>query len=140
MAKTTFGPGVIVTSKWLNGAKSIKFDGQDVDWHYPQLNIEDIQRGGAQGLNAAYVTIDTDQTFIGVPVTGAKSFLAKIEFGDKLLGVGVSAPKSWHTIAKFDSGSTFSQRMGNLEDEDIITKKVLTEQIDNFPIVDEGFF
>lgn len=140
MAKTTFGPGVIVTSKWLNGAKEIKFDGQDKDWHYPQLNINDIQRGGADGLNAAYVTIDTDQTFLSVPVTGAKSFLGRVEFGDKALSVGVAAPKSWNTVAKFNSGNTFDQRFGNLEDEDIIVKKVLQDQLDNFPIVDEGYF
>ena len=140
MTKTTFGPGVIVTSKWLNGAKEIKFDGQDKDWHYSPLNIEDLQRGGALGLNAAYVTIDTDQTFIGTPVTGAKSFLGRVEFGDKNLAVGVSAPRSWNTVAKFSSGNTFPQRLGNLSDEDIITKKVLVDQIDNFPNVDEGFF
>ena len=82
MAKTTFGPGVIVTSKFLNGAQNIYFDGQNLDWHYPPINSGDIQRGGTTGIDNVYVTVSTEQTFSGVPITGNKSFMGRVAFGD----------------------------------------------------------
>ena len=57
--KTNFGPGVIVTSKWLNGARELHFDGKDLDWHYAPINRRDIQRGGPDGIDNVYVTTNT---------------------------------------------------------------------------------
>ena len=67
MAKTNFGPGVIVTSKFLNGAQQIYFDGLQEDWHYPPISIDDIQQGGSLGLDGRYVTIATDQSMETLP-------------------------------------------------------------------------
>ena len=61
--KTTFGPGVIVTSKWLNGAQKLYFDGTDSDWHFDPINSQDIQRGGTYGFDTQYVTTSTDQEY-----------------------------------------------------------------------------
>ena len=73
--KTTFGPGVIVTSKWLNGAKKLHFDGLDQDWHYDPINRSDIQRGGEDGLDNVYVTMTTDQEYRATGgITGRKKF------------------------------------------------------------------
>ena len=141
--KTTFGPGVIVTSKWLNGAREIYFDGQDADWHYPPINLGDIQRGGSEGLDGIYVTTNTDQTFGVTPITGRKSFMGLVAFGDSTNSNPDNAPKSWLTLAKFNQGGTeqnFTLKFSNLQDEDIITKGILDQQIQNFPIIDEGAF
>lgn len=141
--KTTFGPGVIVTSKFLNGAQEIFFDGLDLDWHYPPINIDDIQRGGDTGLDSLYVTLGTDQVFGGTPVTGSKSFMGLVSFGDSVSALAANAPKSWSTGKKFNQGGpnqTFSSKYAHLDEEDIITKEVLTERVDNFPIIDEGLF
>lgn len=141
--KTTFGPGVIVTSKWLNGAREIYFDGADLDWHFNPINIRDIQRGGTTGLDTAYVTVGTDQTYAGVPVTGNKAFMGYVAFGDASNANPVNAPASFSTQNKFNQGGvdqTFSAKFANLEPQDLITKTVLDEQINNFPIIDEGAF
>ena len=143
MAKTIFGPGVVVTSKWLNGAREIHFDGQDLDWHFSPINVKDIQRGGPDGLDSVYVTLDTDQTYLSRPVLGNKSFMGLIAFGDERFSYPENAPKGWSTNAKFSIGGSdqaFGVRFSNLDPEDLITKKVLVDQIDNFPIIDEGFF
>ncbi len=143
MAKTTFGPGVIVTSKWLNGAQNIYFDGQNLDWHYPPINSGDIQRGGRTGIDNVYVTIATEQTFSGVPITGNKSFMGYVAFGDSTSSSPLAAPASFSTNAKFNIGGptqTFSVKYANLQDADILTKEVLTQQIANFPIIDQGTF
>ena len=143
MAKTNFGPGVIVTSKWLNGAREIHFDGKDLDWHYPPINLGDVQRGDVDGLDSAYVTLATDQVYGGAPITGQKSFMARVQFGDEVSANPAAAPASWSTVAKFNTGGAgqnFSIKYANLADEDVLTKTILTEQIDNFPIIDEGFF
>ncbi len=143
MAKTTFGPGVIVTSKFLNGAQNIYFDGQQLDWHYPPINAGDIQRGGATGIDNVYVTVATEQTFAGVPITGNKSFMGQIAFGDADSSSPAAAPSSYSTLAKFNTGGadqTFSVKYANLEAADIITKDVLTQQIASFPIIDQGTF
>jgi hypothetical protein len=141
--KTNFGPGVIVTSKWLNGARELHFDGKDLDWHYAPINRRDIQRGGSDGIDNVYVTVSTDQVFGGVPVTGTKSFMGLVAFGDKSASNGLAAPKSWATNAKFNAGGSqqnFTIRYAQLKDEDIITKQVLSQTVENFPAVDEGFF
>jgi len=141
--KTNFGPGVIVTSKWLNGAREIYFDGQDLDWHYPPISQGDIQRGGTNGLDDVYVTLDTNQTYVGTPITGEKSFMGHVEFGNEQNANPFNAPTSWTTLAKFNQGGvdqTFSAKFANLNEEDILTKEVLDQQIINFPIIDEGAF
>ena len=141
--KTRFGPGVIVTSKFLNGAQQIFFDGVDEDWHFPPIDINDIQRGGELGIDGLYVTIATEQVFGGVPITGSKSFMNLVSFGDEVSTVADYAPKSWNTNAKFNSAgatSTFASKYAKLEDEDIITKEILSERVDNFPVIDEGSF
>ena len=134
---------MIVTSKWLNGAREIYFDGQDADWHYPPINLGDIQRGGSEGLDGIYVTTNTDQTFGVTPITGRKSFMGLVAFGDSTNSNPDNAPKSWLTLAKFNQGGAeqnFTLKFSNLQDEDIITKGILDQQIQNFPIIDEGAF
>lgn len=142
--KTTFGPGVIVTSKWLNGSKKIHFDGLDLDWHFQPISAQDIQRGGADGLDTTYVTVATDQQYGDTTgITGHKSFMGRVEFGNRLNFSGVLAPKSFNTNAKFNiggSGQTFNKKFSNLDDEDIVTKHVLAERIENFPAIDQGYF
>tara|TARA_R110001592_G_scaffold43110_1_gene140034 strand:+ start:307 stop:735 length:429 start_codon:yes stop_codon:yes gene_type:complete len=141
--KTTFGPGVIVTSKWLNSAKEIYFDGQDLDFHYSPINLGDIQRGGTNGLDTIYVTTSTDQLYGSTPITGQKSFMGRVQFGDEISANPVAAPSSWSTNAKFNVGGSnqnFSVKFANLKDEDLVTKAVIADQINNFPIIDEGAF
>ena len=141
--KTTFGPGVIVTSKWLNGAREIYFDGQDADWHYSPISLGDIQRGGSEGLDSIYVTTTSDQTFGGTPITGRKSFMGFVAFGDASNSNPDNAPVSWTTLAKFNQGGSeqnFTLKFANLAGQDIITKEILDQQIINFPIIDEGAF
>ena len=143
MAKTLFGPGVIVTSKWLNGARQIYFDGLDIDWHYPPINLSDINTDGNEGLDGRYVTLNTDQVVGDDPCTGNKSFIGQIYFGGPGLGSNVLAPKSFSSLNKFNrdgTGVPFATKIANLDDEDIITKAMLTEQVADFPIIDEGFF
>jgi hypothetical protein len=141
--KTVYGPGVVVTSQWLNGARELKFDGADVDWHFAPLNANDIQRGGVSGLDSVYMTLQTDQSFGSVPVTGRKSFMGLVQFGDQTNTNGQSAPLLWNTNAKFNQGGPqqgFLIKYAQLEGADAITKEVLNERINNFPTVDEGFF
>lgn len=142
--KTVFGPGVIVTSKWLNGAKELHFDGVDADWHYAPISGKDIQRGGTDGLDSLYVTVNTDQEFGSSPgISGRKSFMSQIQFGDKFSASGFVSPLSWNTNARFNTGGSdqnFSLKYANLEDADLVTKHILTERIDNFPIIDQGYF
>jgi hypothetical protein len=143
MAKTNFGPGVIVTSQYLNGAREIFFDGADLDWHYAPINRLDIQRGGQDGLDNTYVTLNTEQTSETYPITGNKSFMGMVEFGSSLNTTAYAAPKSWSTNAKFNSGGVsqnFALKYSNLKDEDLVTKYVLQNRIENFPAIDEGRF
>ncbi len=143
MAKTTFGPGVIVTSKFLNGAQNIYFDGQNLDWHYPPINSGDIQRGGTAGIDNVYVTVATEQTFSGVPITGNKSFMGRVAFGDAVSSSPLAAPTSYSTNSKFNQGGstqTFTVKYANLAGSDLLTKEVLTQQVANFPIIDQGTF
>lgn len=143
MAKTLFGPGVIVTSQWLNGAREIKFDGADQDWHFAPLNANDIQRGGESGLDGVYVTLETDQSYGARPVTGSKSFMGPVQFGDQTNTNPFNAPLSWNTNAKYNQGGSsqnFLVKYAQLDDADVVTKQVLTERISNFPVIDEGSF
>lgn len=148
MAKTTFGPGVIVTSKWLNGAQQIHFDGLDLDWHYPPLTIHDVQLGGENGFDGRYVTLGTDQVYGGDPIIGSKSAMGLWEFGDALYAEAWAAPKSWATNVKFDGTSElrpFNDKWASLRQEDIITKKqvdqlVFADNGGNFPNIDEGYY
>ena len=144
MAKTTFGPGVIVTSKWLNGAQQLYFDGLDQDWHFPPINAKDLQRGGVDGIDTTYVTVATDQEYGNTTgITGNKSFMNRVEFGSKMKSSSLFAPKSFNTNAKFNLGGssqTFNEKFSNLEDEDIVTKEILSEQMTNLPPFDEGRF
>ena len=142
MAKTTYGPGVIVTSKWLNGAQQIYFDGLDLDWHYAPLTLNDIQRGGTLGFDSGYVTTDSDQVCGQTPITGDKSFLGRVEFGCAAQNSAL-APLSYNTNVKFNKGGdtqTFSVKYANLINADLITKEVLNEQLANFPVIDQGTF
>ena len=148
MAKTQFGPGVIVTSKWLNGAQQIFFDGLNEDWHYPPISTDDIQQGGTLGLDGRYVTIATDQSYGNNPVTGNKSFMGLVSFGDSAYSVAATAPKSFTTNKKFNLGGSllpFADRFANLNTEDILTKQVLDALVfensgSGFPNIDEGLF
>jgi hypothetical protein len=141
--KTVYGPGVVVTSQWLNGARELKFDGADLDWHFAPISANDIQRGGVNGIDSVYMTLQTDQSFGSVPVTGRKSFMGLVQFGDQTNTNGRSAPLLWNTNAKFNQGGpqqSFLIKYAQLEGADAITKEVLNERINNFPTVDEGFF
>lgn len=143
--KTTFGPGVIVTSKWLNGAQKLHFDGLDLDFHYDPINTKDVQRGGRDGFDTAYVTTTTDQEYGNTPgIGGNKSFMGRIEFGNKNTFPSPQfAPRSYNTNAKFNLGGVgqnFNKKFANLDEEDLITKHVLAERIDNLPAVDQGYF
>lgn len=143
MSKTLFGPGVIVTSQWLNGAREIKFDGADQDWHYAPINKNDVQRGGVDGLDRVYVTLDTDQDYGVAPITGRKTFMGQVQFGDQTNANPNYSPLFWTTNAKYNQGGfnqNFLLKYSQLDDSDVITKQVLTERISNFPAVDEGFF
>ena len=143
MSKTLYGPGVVVTSQWLNGAREISFDGADTDWHYAPVNRNDIQRGGNSGLDTVYVTLETDQSYGSAPVAGRKSFMGLVQFGDQTNTNGPSAPLFWNTNAKFNQGGTqqsFLIKYAQLDVADAVTKQVLNERINNFPVVDEGFF
>ena len=87
--KTTFSSGVIVTSKWLNGAKEIVFDGQDLDWHYNPLGLNSMVTVGPNGLDNRYITLGTNQPSVsslgelitGIPISGAKVVTGTWWFG-----------------------------------------------------------
>ena len=144
MAKTTFSSGVIVTSQWLNGAQQIYFDGQDLDWHYPPLGLNSLVRTGPNGLDAAYVTLTTNQPELdatglfvsGAPISGDKVVSGVWNFGYDPLVVGnptnvrANAPKSYTTNDKFNYANGVpvpspAQKFAALVDADLITKEVL---------------
>lgn len=113
MAKTLFGPGVIVTSQWLNGARELKFDGADKDWHFAPINRNDIQRGGVNGLDRVYVTLDTDQSYGVAPITGRKSFMGEVQFGDQTNANPSYSPLFWTTNAKYNQGGRIRTSSSN---------------------------
>jgi hypothetical protein len=144
MAKTTFSSGVIVTSQWLNGAQQIYFDGQDLDWHYPPLGLNSLVRTGPNGLDSAYITLNTSQPEMsaggfyvsGTPITGDKIVSGVWNFGfDSSIpgnptNIRENAPKSYTTNDKYNYAGgvptpTVPQKFNALADADIITKEVL---------------
>jgi len=156
MAKTTFSSGVTVTSAWLNGAKQIYFDGQDLDWHYDPLGLSSLVITGPNGLDSRYITLGTDQPTLdlegkyaaGAPISGSKVVTGTWNFGyDQTVtnppnppNTGAYAPKSYTTNTKYNSGgSTIGEKYAELEDEDLITKKILNDQfLDR--LVDNGYY
>ena len=148
MAKTTFSSGVIVTSQWLNGAQQIYFDGQDLDWHYPPLGLNSLVRTGPNGLDAAYVTLTTDQPELdntgllisGAPISGGKVVTGLWNFGYDPLVAGNptnirdNAPKSYTTNDKFQYANNIptpdaQQKFDSLDSADIVTKEVLDQWV-----------
>lgn len=136
MAKTTFGSGVVITSKFLNGAKEIRFDGADQDWHYQPLNVNDIQKSGDLGLDSRYLTRTTEQI-----ISGKKTTLAPFHFGveDECINCAAVAPKSFSTNHKWFGGTEVGA-ISRLENEDIITKMVLEGRLINFGFKDLADF
>ena len=147
--KTTFSSGVIVTSQFLNGAQQIYFDGQDLDWHYAPLGLNSLVRSGPNGLDSAYVTLDTDQPSLdpaglytsGTPISGSKVVSGIWNFGYDPLVVGnppnviANSPKSYTTNDKYENANgiptpTIPQKFSALTNADLVTKLVLLEQIE----------
>lgn len=143
MSKTVFGPGVIVTSEWLNGSQQLYFDGQvDLDWHYQPLTVLDVQRTNPSktGFNDNYVTTGTAQTTASnQPIIGEKEFRNHVVLG---IGTGtdaanyVAAPKSPYSattgfysqlLADTDRNSLLVNwgllefRLGNLNISDLLS-------------------
>lgn len=155
MAKTTFSSGVTVTSAWLNGAKQIRFDGQDLDWHYDPLGLSSLITSGPNGLDTRYITLGTNQPNLqggllvnGSPISGDKVVTGAWNFGYDQEGsnstnpdnVAANAPKSYTTNTKYSAGgNSVAQRYAALEDEDLVTKLVVSEQLDDFEI-DNGYY
>lgn len=138
MAKTLFGPGVIVTSKWLNGARKLFFDGLDEDWHFNPINSEDILRVGEGGLDEVYVTRQTHQE-----IESSKTFQGPVKFGTPNYSNSQNAPTSASTNKLFESERTqrsFAARFAKLKDDHLITKKILTESLTNLLSLDGGVF
>lgn len=144
MAKTTFSSGVIVTSQWLNGAQQIYFDGQNLDWHYAPLGLNSLVRTGPNGLDSAYVTLDTNQPELsatglyvsGAGINGTKVVEGIWNFGYDPLVVGnpantvQNAPRSYTTNDKYSYAGgvltpTVPQKFNSLNSADIVTKEVL---------------
>lgn len=124
--KTTFGSGVIITSKYLNGAKRLWFDGKDEDWHYDPLNLDSIQKSGDLGFDNRYVTRSTEQD-----ITGKKNFLAPVHFGvtgDDCVDCATIAPLSFSTNQKWLGGTNIGS-ITRLQDADVITKRILEGRI-----------
>lgn len=159
MAKTTFSSGVIVTSAWLNGARNIVFDGQDVDWHYNPLGLDSLVTKGPNGLDTRYVTLGTDQPSLstsgiyltGQPISGNKVATGQWTFGfdpvenPQQIQNYNNAPKSYLTNLKYDNANGIpnpsqAQKFAALEDSDIITKKVLYDIIMSIPVIDGGTY
>jgi hypothetical protein len=158
--KTTFSSGVIVTSQWLNGAKQISFDGQDLDWHYPPLGLNSFITAGPNGLDSRYVTLATSQPNLdgdvfqsGFTISGTKVVSGVWNFGFSSAtgnpeNIRDYAPKSYTTNDKYNyaagiSPSTIPQKFDALQNEDLITKLVLKDQIDYLLesfVIDNGWY
>ena len=150
MAKTTFSSGVIVTSQWLNGAKQIYFDGQDLDWHYPRLGLDSLQFGGPNGLDSRYVTLAGEQSgeFNTPTISGNKTVTGQWNFGLNPASGAVNlpsiAPLSYLTNAKFNYAGgainpSFDQKFTSLANADLITKEILVGRLANL-YIDNGFY
>ena len=146
--KTTFSSGVIVTSQWLNGAQNIYFDGQDLDWHYSPLGLNSLITTGPNGLDSRYITLGTSQPNLngsglytsGTPISGTKVVTGVWNFGydssivENPLNTLSSAPKSFTTNGKYNYANgtvspSIPQKYGALQNEDLVTKLVLTDQL-----------
>ena len=160
--KTTFSSGVIVTSQWLNGAKQIYFDGQDLDWHYSPLGLNSLITAGPNGLDSRYITLTTPQPNLeagkltsGISISGTKVVTGVWNFGydpNPLLSnpanVLENAPKSFTTNDKYNNppvyvSPTVPQKFAGLASEDLITKLVLKDQIDYLLqslVIDNGVY
>jgi hypothetical protein len=159
--KTVFSSGVIVTSAFLNGSQQIYFDGADIDWHYNPLGLNSLITSGVNGLDSRYITLGTNQPTLssgvyvtGTPISGEKVVTGLWNFGyDQTVAgnpsnVFVNAPQSFTTVGKYDNANgitspTTAQKYGALDDEDLITKIILTEQIENAADsleVDNGYY
>lgn len=150
MAKTTFSSGVIVTSQWLNGAKQIYFDGQDLDWHYPRLGLDSLQFGGPNGLDSRYVTLAGEQSgeFNTPTISGNKTVTGAWNFGynptSTIPNIPLNAPLSFTTNTKFNFAGgainpSFDQKFSSLANADLITKEILVSRLANLSI-DNGFY
>jgi len=160
MAKTFFSPGVIVTSKWLNGSRQIYFDGQDLDWHYDPLGLKSLVTTGPDGLDNRYITLSTSQptlsgsgSFItGQPISGGKVVSGYWNFGFDPIENPLepqnfeNSPRSYLTNLKYDDANgvtipppTIADKFAALQDSDLITKKVLSDQFQNL-VVDNGTY
>jgi len=148
--KTTFSSGVIVTSSWLNGSQQIFFDGQDLDWHYAPLGLNSLVQTGPNGLDSAYVTLVTNQPELssngaltsGYPVSGSKVITGLWNFGYDPLVIGnpaniiANAPKSYTTNDKYNNAGgaispSTAQKYAALNNADLVTKQILTDQLEN---------
>lgn len=156
--KTTFGNGVVVTPAWLNGAKRIYFDGQDLDWHFDPIGTESLILKGPNGLDSRYITLNTDQPVLsqagvylsGAPISGNKVVTGKWSFGfseSENPGQEVNlenSPTSHLTNKKYNfangvpSPSAY-QKFISLAPEDLVTRQIVFEQLDNF-VVDNGTY
>lgn len=147
MAKTQFSSGVVVTSAWLNGARNIVFDGQDLDWHYNPLGLDSLVLKGPNGLDSRYITLSTEQPVLstsgifltGQPISGDKVVTGHWNFGfnpdeNATLSQNYNnAPGSFLTNLKYNNAAGISpasipQKYAALSDEDLVTKKVLSDQ------------
>jgi hypothetical protein len=146
MAKTLFSSGVIVTSEWLNGARNVVFDGQDLDWHYNPLGLSSLVTVGPDGLDSRYLTLNTAQPGLsssgefltGQPISGGKVVTGSWTFGfnptenPTLTQNYNSAPRSFLTNLKYENANginpaSVTQKFAALSDSDLITKKILVE-------------
>ena len=69
--------------------------------------------------------------------------MGRVNFGDSVSSSPLAAPSSFSTNAKFNQGGatqTFTVKYANLTNADLITKEVLSQQVTNFPIIDQGTF
>jgi len=107
-------------------------------------------RSGPNGLDAAYVTLDTDQPSLqpsglyssGTPISGTKVVSGVWNFGYDPLVVGnpanviANAPQSYTTNDKYTNANntptpSIPQKFAALDNPDLITKLVLLEQLEN---------
>lgn len=139
--KTRFGPGVIVTSEWLNGSQELYFDGQtDLDWHFNPLTVLDIQRTNPSrtGFNDTYVTTQTAQTAAGgQAILGEKEFQSYVSFGVDNL----SSANATYTVspkAKYTSSDAYiTQLLADAErDYIVVNYGLLRRELDSLNIFD----
>jgi hypothetical protein len=163
--KTTFSSGVVVTSAFLNGAKNIVFDGQDLDWHYNPLGLNSLVISGPNGLDSRYVSLAGDQPALtvsgvfvsGAPISGDKTVTGAWNFGYEVIpGPGnvppnqnpantvANAPLSFTTNDKYNYANgvgspSIAQKYAALSDADIVTKKILNDQLSSV-VLDNGTY